>query len=182
MKYDTKTEEELTCRFKIDMRNLMNFVPSTRKSKKFCFNGFLVTKVQHVWAKKVQTSYLSWHWRVMRNLRKTDLWLKKWHEKLGKFPAELLKLSKLGIWWDSLVQSRKCMTLKFTEGYVSWQWRIMQNLKRDWLVISKLTWVIWRILTQELEYLKNLLFNWLLWPKYIIFELTKEQKSYFWWH
>ena len=28
MKNDTKTEEELTCRFKIDMKNLMNFDPS----------------------------------------------------------------------------------------------------------------------------------------------------------
>ena len=35
MKNDTKIEEELTCRFKIDMRNLMNFDPSTRKSQKF---------------------------------------------------------------------------------------------------------------------------------------------------
>ena len=34
MKNDTKTEEELTCRFKIDMRNLTNFDSSTRKSKK----------------------------------------------------------------------------------------------------------------------------------------------------
>ena len=36
MKNDTKIEEELTCFFKIvniDMRNLMNFDPSTRKSK-----------------------------------------------------------------------------------------------------------------------------------------------------
>ena len=32
---DTKFEEELTCRFKIDMRNLTNFDPSTQKSKKF---------------------------------------------------------------------------------------------------------------------------------------------------
>ena len=32
---DTKIEEELTCRFKIDMRNLMNFDPSTQKSPKF---------------------------------------------------------------------------------------------------------------------------------------------------
>ena len=71
--------------------------------------------------------------------RKTDLWLKKWHEKLGKFPAELLKFSQLGIWWNSFVQSRKCMTLSFTEDYVSWQWRIMHNLKRNWIVISKLT-------------------------------------------
>ena len=35
MKNDTNIEEELTCRFKIYMRNLMNFDPSTRKSPKF---------------------------------------------------------------------------------------------------------------------------------------------------
>ena len=35
MKNDAKFEEELTCRFKIDMRNLMNFDSSTRKSQKF---------------------------------------------------------------------------------------------------------------------------------------------------
>ena len=29
MKNDTKIEEELTCRFKIDMRNLTNFEPRT---------------------------------------------------------------------------------------------------------------------------------------------------------
>ena len=37
MKNDTKIEEELTCRFKIDMRNFTNVDPSTRKSKKFVF-------------------------------------------------------------------------------------------------------------------------------------------------
>ena len=35
-KNDTKIEEELTCRFKIDMRNFTNF-DLTRKSKKFAF-------------------------------------------------------------------------------------------------------------------------------------------------
>ena len=34
MKNDAKSEEELTCRFKIDMRNLTNFDPSTPKSQK----------------------------------------------------------------------------------------------------------------------------------------------------
>ena len=34
MKNDVKFEEELTCRFKIDIRNLTNFDPSTRKSQK----------------------------------------------------------------------------------------------------------------------------------------------------
>ena len=35
MKNDAKIEEELTCQFKIDMRNLINFDPSTRKPQKF---------------------------------------------------------------------------------------------------------------------------------------------------
>ena len=37
VKNDTKIEEELTCRFKIDMSNLTNFDPSTRKAKRFVF-------------------------------------------------------------------------------------------------------------------------------------------------
>ena len=35
MKNDAKFEEELTCSFKIDMRNLTNLDPSTQKSQKF---------------------------------------------------------------------------------------------------------------------------------------------------
>ena len=35
MKNDAKFEEELTCRFKIDMRILTNFDPSTQKSQTF---------------------------------------------------------------------------------------------------------------------------------------------------
>ena len=35
MKNDTKFDEELTCQLETDMRNLTNFVPSTRKSQKF---------------------------------------------------------------------------------------------------------------------------------------------------
>ena len=35
LKNDEKSEEELTCQFKIDIRNLTNFDLSTRKSQKF---------------------------------------------------------------------------------------------------------------------------------------------------
>ena len=35
MKNDTKIEEELTCQFKIDKRNLTNSDPSTQKSQTF---------------------------------------------------------------------------------------------------------------------------------------------------
>ena len=46
--------------------------------------------------------------------RKTDLWFGKWHEEYGKFSPEQLKVSKLGFWWDLLIQSRS-MSLKSTE-------------------------------------------------------------------
>ena len=35
LKNDEKSEEELTCRFKIDVRNLINFDSRTRKYQKF---------------------------------------------------------------------------------------------------------------------------------------------------
>ena len=35
MKNDAKIEEKLTSQFKMDMRNLINFDPSTQKSKKY---------------------------------------------------------------------------------------------------------------------------------------------------
>ena len=34
MKNDANFEEDLTCQFKIDMRNLTNFDPNTQKSQK----------------------------------------------------------------------------------------------------------------------------------------------------
>ena len=47
------------------------------------------------------------------------------------------------------------------ESFISWQ-RMIQNLKRNWLVSSKSTWGIWQILTRALKNLKNLHFNGLL--------------------
>ena len=53
IKNNAKIEEELTCQFKIDMRNLTNFDPSTRKSQKFALcEGLLLTKVYNIRVKK----------------------------------------------------------------------------------------------------------------------------------
>ena len=46
--------------------------------------------------------------------RKTDFFFQKWHEEFETFSPEHLKVSKLGLWWDSFVQSWKCMSLRFT--------------------------------------------------------------------
>ena len=114
LKSDAKFEEQLVYCFKND-KNLVNFDLSTRNSQNFHFDWFLLCKVYNVWPKKVQRNYLSWHWRVMQNLKKTDLWFGKLHEEYGKFSPEHLKVWKLGLWWNHFIQSRKCASLKFTE-------------------------------------------------------------------
>ena len=60
---------------------------------------------------------------------------------------------------------------------MSWQWRMMQNLKRNWLVISKLTWGIWWILTQALESVKNFHFNVLLLSKVYVVWAKKSSEE-----
>ena len=42
--------------------------------------------------------------------RKIELWFGKWHEEFGRFSLEHLKVSKMGLWWDPFIQSRKCMS------------------------------------------------------------------------
>ena len=49
MKNDAKFEEELTCQFKIDMRNLTNFVTRTLEDlKNLHFNALLLNKAYNV--------------------------------------------------------------------------------------------------------------------------------------
>ena len=57
-----------------------------------------------------------------------------------------------------------------------------QNFRRAWLASSKLTWGIWQILTRALENLKICTLLGCFWPKYIMFELKKVQRSYVWLH
>ena len=70
------------------------------------------------------------------------------------------------LWWCPFIQGRTYMNSKFTGKFcVMTLKNMIQNLKRNWLVSSKLTWVIWQILTQVQENLKNLHFSRLLLTK-----------------
>ena len=51
-KSDAKFKEKLTCSFKHDMGNFVNFHRTTQKSKTFNFNGLFLSKVYDLWAKK----------------------------------------------------------------------------------------------------------------------------------
>ena len=55
--------------------------------------------------------------------RRTSLCFQKWDEWFGYFSPEHSKLSKSRIWWDSLIQSRKLMSLKFTGELFALKWK-----------------------------------------------------------
>ena len=55
---------------------------------------------------------------------------------------------------------------------------MIQNLKRNWLAVSKLTWGIWQILIWALKNLRNLPFHELLLNKVYIVWAKKVQRSY----
>ena len=89
--------------------------------------------------------------------RKTDLWLGKWHEDFGKFSPEHSKVSKLEFWWDHLENVWAFeMYENLERSFASWQWRMIQKLRRIWLVVLRLTWGTSQILTRTLESLEKL--------------------------
>ena len=70
LKSDAKFKEKLTCGFKYDMKDLVNFYPTTQKSESFTSMGYFCTKYIRFEPKKIQRSCLSWHWIVKQNLNK----------------------------------------------------------------------------------------------------------------
>ena len=58
-KSDANFEEKLTLGSENDMRSLVSFNPSSDKSESLHFVVLLLSKVNDVSAKKVQTSYVS---------------------------------------------------------------------------------------------------------------------------
>ena len=45
----------------------------------------------------------------------------------------------------------KLQLKKVQKTYLSWHWRVMQSLKKNWLVVSNMTWGIWGSFTQPLK-------------------------------
>ena len=89
--------------------------------------------------------------------RKTDLWFGKWLGGIWQiFTRALGSLKNFS--FNGLLLSKVYIVgaKKVQRSYLSWHWRVMQNLKRNWLVFSKLTWGIWLNLMWAVESLKRL--------------------------
>ena len=113
MRNDAKSEKELTSQFKTDMRNLINFDPSTWKP--FHFDGLLLIKVYNVWAEKVQFSYVWWHSRLKQSLKKNLLGLPKLTWGIWRFFTRALSL-KIGTLMTSFCLKLEMCMLKIYRG------------------------------------------------------------------
>ena len=76
LKSDGKFNEKLTCGFKYDMRKLVNFHPTTRKSENFFSMGSFYPK------------YIRFELKNTEDLSSMNLCFHKWHEELGKLSLE----------------------------------------------------------------------------------------------
>ena len=72
LKGDAISKEKLIGGLKNDIKNLINFHASSRKSENLQFDGLVLTKAYKFLDEKVQNSYVSWHWRVIE--RKDFSW------------------------------------------------------------------------------------------------------------
>ena len=114
--------------------------------------------------------------------RKTDLWFGKWNEEYGKSSPEYFKISKLGVWWGPLIQSRKRMSLKFTKELCVMTMKNDAKFEEESICRFKIDMRNWQILTRALESLKHFHFNVLLLSKLYIVWAKKVQRSYLSWN
>ena len=112
--------------------------------------NLLLSKIYKAWATKIQRSYFSWQWTVMETvIKKTDMWLEKWHKKFCQFSCDQEKVWQLALWW---VPAENVQKSYFTETL-----RVMQSLKKNWPVILNMKLGILWIFTQPLTHPKILI-------------------------
>ena len=135
------------------IKNLVNFDLSTWNSQSSHSDWFLICKVF-----KVKTeNEKSWHWKVMQNLKKS--WLVVWRMTRSiwkNFHQSTWKSQNWGL--DGILLSKVENGFLLTKGYniwvkkvqksfVWWFWKLMQNLKVNWLLFFKITWGICQTFT-----------------------------------
>ena len=87
-----------------------------------------------------------------KNWSRADLSVQNWHEEFDEFWHKHLQISKFCTLMDFFWSKHIMLHLKNYRGsYGWWHWRLMQNLKENWLVSSKMTWKIWQIFVHRLK-------------------------------
>ena len=138
LKGDTKFKGKLTCGLKNDIRNLVNFHASSRKSENLHFDGLLLSKAYKDLDEKVQKIYVSWQWKLKQTFyNKVTLGSKHNIRNLVNFNRSCRKSENLH--FDVLLLSiaYKLSAKNGQKNYLSWHWKMIQTLNKNWLFVWK---------------------------------------------
>ena len=98
---------------------------------------------------------MSWQWRMIEKLkRKWVVVLKLTWGISGILTRALKSLKNLCFNGLFVTKVYNVWAKTVQRCYLSWQWRVMQNLKKNWLVVWKMTLEFWQIFTRALESVK----------------------------
>ena len=113
--------------------------------------GYFCWKYIKFQLKKVWRKYVSWYQRVVQNLKKNLFFVSKMTRTWWILIRALKSLKYLHFDWPLLCKVYNVWPRKAQRRYVSWHSRVMQNLKKNWLVVWKMAWGIWQIFIRTLE-------------------------------
>ena len=107
--------------------------------------------------------------------RKTDSWFQEWYEKFGEFNVSSDKSENLHFNVLLLSIAYKVSAKKVQKNYLSWHWKGIQTLQKNWLFVWKMVWGIWWTLTWATESLKIWTLMGYFCRKYVVFELKNKK-------
>ena len=93
----------------------------------------------------------------------TEEWCKVWRKTLGSkndmknlvsFNVSSGKSENLHFEMLLLSIAYKVSATQVQKNYLSWHWKVIQTLKKNWLSVWKMTWGIWWILKWPVKSLK----------------------------
>ena len=149
--------------------NMERFNLGSQKSEILHFDELLLSKWYKNSAKKIQKSYLSWHWSVMQNLRKNDLSFQIWHRKFSEFSPNHSKVWTFLFDGFFLVKVYTVWAKKIQRRYLLWHWTVVKNFNKPWPCGLKMARGI------GLTFIRALKSWWALWAR-------KFQRNYVLWH
>ena len=129
--------KKLTCSF-INMMNFVNFHPTSQKSGNFTSMAYFCPTYMRFELKKYRgvifhdTEQWSKIWMNPDHVVSKMVWGIRWTF------TRPLKVWKIVHWW-AVSKAFNVSAKKFRRNYVSWHWKLMQNLKENWLLPWKMT-------------------------------------------
>ena len=125
----------------------------------------LLLKVHKISTKKTKRIYVVWYWIVEQNLKENQLFVSKMVRIWWILIQAPKSLKDLHFDWFLLCKVYNVWPKKVQRSCIAWLGRVMQNLRRNSLVVWKMTWGIWEIFIKTLESVKIGTFMGYFFPK-----------------